>query len=1080
MRTKLHFDIFDFSLAVFFFAVLASGGLSFSTDVYTVGDTQAALVREPLLLAATYQGYSDDSYFGTQTQTYGTYGNTGFSAGNTGSPADNVGVSKDKEDVSGSDSKSLPVRKTVETNAVSIQVQDAEDKVGAMIDYPYYKKTERWVFKCREGTTCNSLQSKWTEEKTGESTKGKFIKGLVSEIPGIGLAVGLSSQNQKSSKKTIEVYQPWYAADKGGYGITKKTTDHTYKIIRNPIAILPGGKDFLSEEGKISEVTEGPRGFRKTTPTNDAPNIEILHQKGEGKVTVRSENVTEELSIKEESEAFLYLYSKISGNQLKELVKEMPVALAKDAADYGMAMIPGGFVINKIGITGAITDKMEKVITRYPTYLVPLSVQVFELIPNPSPPYAVWEIEEKPVPCGSITVAKKKLDSNCRVAIPMDKKHMVKNITPEVPKDKAAYYRYEIALAGPIKQAQAHISPHAAVIYSLLGRPLENSTDEEIVIDENGFVVVPWWDNEDLPIVSPTAPYEGRAASSEQTAKELVSTETPTPTPIPALTTPPPGLWQRIVNFFTGGEAKPPATAAKTPVRKSVIPPTATTTAMATTTATTPTRFATSTQNATSTASQLFSTTTATIATTTASQTATTTISFANSAFVKPQTVAVGATTTIGGFSVYVAGEPVSVKNFRFRVTIGGGPGSLSDLKGVGLYGPTGDLVSEGVEQSDETILFTKTFTILTGPNTYLIKSVLGSRFKTGQTIQLYGNFYKDDVIFTGTKSGKNIVASKNTLNLSQMKVAALTPAVSTNVLVLEEQKLHDLLSPILNSDRWLISGEKFFKQFYQMYADDYDFIALFATKPLRTSYSNVINREIEGIGAYKIASPEIKKLKTIAVQNFYPNWESSPNFDDRFLTKTLIHEIGHHWLAFMKGLPASGDDVHWPNNLDLFSGDSRYVDPLAYYQWVIKNNQEICVDVNSNSSIIKFSNLSLYLMGLIPKEQVFPIFVHEFEKKSSSDWFYNLWGPQCEQTHKFTKTKTLTIEDIISANGIRNPSYKESQKNFRIAFVIVSDKGSVVPSGFIDYVKKYADALPKAWGEMTGGKSQMSVALFP
>src|SRR3989344_918830 len=143
MRTKLHFDIFDFSLAVFFFAVLASGGLSFYTDVYTVGDTQAALVREPLLLAATYQGYSDDSYFGTQTQTYGTYGNTGFSAGNTGSPADNVGVSKDKEDVSGSDSKSLPVRKTVETNAVSIQVQDAEDKVGAMIDYPYYKKTER-------------------------------------------------------------------------------------------------------------------------------------------------------------------------------------------------------------------------------------------------------------------------------------------------------------------------------------------------------------------------------------------------------------------------------------------------------------------------------------------------------------------------------------------------------------------------------------------------------------------------------------------------------------------------------------------------------------------------------------------------------------------------------------------------------------------------------------------------------------------------------------------------------------------------------------------------------------------------
>ena len=55
-----------------------------------------------------------------------------------------------------------------------INAQTAEEKVGAMIDYPYYKKTERWVFTCREGTTCNKLKSKWTEEKTGEATKGNF------------------------------------------------------------------------------------------------------------------------------------------------------------------------------------------------------------------------------------------------------------------------------------------------------------------------------------------------------------------------------------------------------------------------------------------------------------------------------------------------------------------------------------------------------------------------------------------------------------------------------------------------------------------------------------------------------------------------------------------------------------------------------------------------------------------------------------------------------------------------------------------------------------------------------------------
>ena len=174
-------------------------------------------------------------------------------------------------------SVSLPVGK----DAIPVaQAQDAEEKVGAMIDYPYYKKTERWMFKCLEGAHCNNLQSKWTEEKTGEATNGNFIKGLVSEIPGIGIAVGLSSMNAKSSEKTIEVYQPWYAADKeGGYGITKKTTNHTYKKIGNPIALFKGGKDYGSVETKIVAVAEGPRGYSRTILTDDAPDIEVLHQK---------------------------------------------------------------------------------------------------------------------------------------------------------------------------------------------------------------------------------------------------------------------------------------------------------------------------------------------------------------------------------------------------------------------------------------------------------------------------------------------------------------------------------------------------------------------------------------------------------------------------------------------------------------------------------------------------------------------------------------------------------------------------------------------------------------------------------
>ena len=65
---KFHFDILDFCLAVFFFVILASGGLSIS-DTYTAPNTQVALVSGSLAQADYYQSYSEGNHGATQTQT---------------------------------------------------------------------------------------------------------------------------------------------------------------------------------------------------------------------------------------------------------------------------------------------------------------------------------------------------------------------------------------------------------------------------------------------------------------------------------------------------------------------------------------------------------------------------------------------------------------------------------------------------------------------------------------------------------------------------------------------------------------------------------------------------------------------------------------------------------------------------------------------------------------------------------------------------------------------------------------------------------------------------------------------------
>ncbi len=235
------------------------------------------------------------------------------------------------------------------------------------------------------------------------------------------------------------------------------------------------------------------------------------------------------------------------------------------------------------------------------------------------------------------------------------------------------------------------------------------------------------------------------------------------------------------------------------------------------------------------------------------------------------------------------------------------------------------------------------------------------------------------------------------------------------------------------------------------------------------------MNRNIDGIGGDYPTFPDAPYLKALIGFDLFPVWTFLPAPDSIWLNRVLIHEIGHYWLSYVR-LSQHIEMGHWWNNLDLFNGDNRYIDPMAYYHWIINNGQEVCVNGTAAS---KFSDLSLYLMGLLSPDQVSPIYEHEFEFKPGKD-FYNLWGPTCGDVRHFIETKTITIQDIINLNGVRNPSYEQSKKDFRIAFVIVAGKGETVPKGFVDHVKIYMDALPDGWYQLTSGKSTMGYAEIP
>lgn len=81
----------------------------------------------------------------------------------------------------------------------------------------------------------------------------------------------------------------------------------------------------------------------------------------------------------------------------------------------------------------------------------------------------------------------------------------------------------------------------------------------------------------------------------------------------------------------------------------------------------------------------------------------------------------------------------------------------------------------------------------------------------------------------------------------------------------------------------------------------------------------------------------------------------------------------------------------------------------------------------------IPYSDLELYLMGLAPKEEVPDLKVYSGLSLAPNDTRSGVFMAK--------EIKTYTINDIISKNGLRDPSFANSQKQFRILNVILTAK---------------------------------------
>lgn len=114
----------------------------------------------------------------------------------------------------------------------------------------------------------------------------------------------------------------------------------------------------------------------------------------------------------------------------------------------------------------------------------------------------------------------------------------------------------------------------------------------------------------------------------------------------------------------------------------------------------------------------------------------------------------------------------------------------------------------------------------------------------------------------------------------------------------------------------------------------------------------------------------------------------------------------------------------------------------------------------------VGYNAIDLYLMGMLPPEEVPPFFFIDDAERAGEDADGNeIWrGDRID----------LTIDDVIAANGPRTPGFAGSQKEFSLLLVGVVLEGRKPSRTIRKALKGYHKAFGKLFAEATDGVGEI------
>jgi hypothetical protein len=295
------------------------------------------------------------------------------------------------------------------------------------------------------------------------------------------------------------------------------------------------------------------------------------------------------------------------------------------------------------------------------------------------------------------------------------------------------------------------------------------------------------------------------------------------------------------------------------------------------------------------------------------------------------------------------------------------------------------------------------------------------------------------------------------------------------------------------------IDQRKAAQKFYTGMEDVYDFILFFPNFDGPGSNGRPVGSTVQGIGpagtwgAPGAGGPatdfgSVGRLQGLSQYRNFTTWPADPEArigsnDDSALS-LIAQEVGHRWGTFVRH--ATGDTrlidgwqtAHWS-----YYTHSPSVGPRGGHSSLMGNwwrelggNQFTPGGPSGTSQTDGYSQLDLYLMGLLAPDAVAPFFFIDSPTDPGGGTVPPpdnavCFRPGTDTPFNVDGTKVdVTIDDIIATNGARSPTFAASQKNFKMAFVILAQNGTTPSQAQVDQLEVYRAAWETYFAQETGG----------